>query len=51
MEGEKETDNELKDANIDCTDRIFNKIIDVDENTRELKLVQKFNDFWHNTEE
>jgi len=32
-------------------DRIFNKIIDVDENTRELKLVQKFNDFWHNTEE
>ena len=48
---EKEIDNELKDAYIDSTDRIFNKIIDLDFNTRDLKVVEKFNDFWHNTEE
>ena len=51
QEEEKEIDNELKDANIDSTDRIFNKIIDLDFNTRDLKVVEKFNDFWHNTEE
>ena len=51
QEEEKEIDNELKDANIDSTDRIFNKIIDLDFNTRELKVVEKFNDFWQNTEE
>lgn len=39
LEGEKEIDNDLKDAFIDCTDRMFNKIIDLDVNTKELKLI------------
>jgi hypothetical protein len=37
LEGEKEIDNDLKEAFIDCTDRLFNRVIDNDENTRDLK--------------